>query len=124
MVLTGDRNTLKYYSTTSISGDIKTMGGCRSKSKITPGFSGYFGGSGRWGCPEICGLRLYCLLIIAWLLSYLIGPAVNYMTQRKVPTTLAVVIILIISAGYPLSVRHLFIYARISAFATAYPMVS
>ena len=38
-------------------------------------------------------------LIIAWLLSYLIGPVVNYMTQRKVPTTLAVAIILILLLG-------------------------
>jgi predicted PurR-regulated permease PerM len=59
-------------------------------------------------------------LIIAWLLSYLIGPAVNYMTQRKVPTTLAVVIILIILLGI-LYLSGTFLYARISAFATAYP---
>ena len=38
-------------------------------------------------------------LIIAWLFSFLIGPVVNYMTQRKVPTTLAVFIILILLLG-------------------------
>jgi predicted PurR-regulated permease PerM len=59
-------------------------------------------------------------LIIAWLLSYLIGPAVNYMTQRKVPTTLAVAIILILLLGV-LYLSGTFLYARISAFATAYP---
>ena len=59
-------------------------------------------------------------LIIAWLFSYLIGPAVNYMTQRKVPTTLAVAIILIILLGI-LYLSGTFLYARISAFATAYP---
>jgi len=59
-------------------------------------------------------------LIIAWLLSYLIGPVVNYMTQRKVPTTLAVVIILILLLGV-FYLSGTFLYARISAFATAYP---
>ena len=59
-------------------------------------------------------------LIIAWLLSYLIGPVVNYMTQRKVPTTLAVAIILILLLGV-LYLSGTFLYARISAFATAYP---
>ncbi len=59
-------------------------------------------------------------LIIAWLLSYLIGPIVNYMTQRKVPTTLAVAIILILLLGV-FYLSGTFLYARISAFATAYP---
>jgi predicted PurR-regulated permease PerM len=59
-------------------------------------------------------------LIIAWLVSYLIGPIVNYMTQRKVPTTLAVAIILILLLGV-LYLSGTFLYARISAFATAYP---
>jgi AI-2 transport protein TqsA len=59
-------------------------------------------------------------LIIAWLFSYLIGPAVNYMTQRKVPTTLAVVIILILLLGI-VYLSGTFLYARILAFAAAYP---
>ena len=59
-------------------------------------------------------------LIIAWLLSYLLGPVVNYMTQRKVPTTLAVAIILILLLGV-FYLSGTFLYARISAFATAYP---
>ena len=59
-------------------------------------------------------------LIIAWLFSYLIGPVVNYMTQRKVPTTLAVVLILVLLLGV-LYLSGTFLYARISAFAAAYP---
>jgi predicted PurR-regulated permease PerM len=59
-------------------------------------------------------------LIIAWLLSYLIGPAVNYMTQRKIPTTLAAFIILIFLLGI-FYLSGTFLYARISAFAAAYP---
>jgi AI-2 transport protein TqsA len=59
-------------------------------------------------------------LIIAWLLSYLIGPTVNYMTQRKIPITLAVFIILILLLGI-FYLSGMFLHARISAFAAAYP---
>jgi AI-2 transport protein TqsA len=59
-------------------------------------------------------------LIIAWLLSYLIGPAINFMTRRKIPTTLAVVIILIFLLGL-FYLAFTFLYARFSAFAAAYP---
>ncbi len=59
-------------------------------------------------------------LIIAWLFSFLIGPLVNYMTQRKIPTTLAVFIILIFLMGV-IYLAGTFLYARLSAFAAAYP---
>ena len=59
-------------------------------------------------------------LIIAWLLSYLIGPAINFMTQRKIPTTLAVLVILIILLG-TFYLSGTFLYSRFSAFVAAYP---
>jgi len=59
-------------------------------------------------------------LIIAWLLSYIIAPAVNFMTQRKIPTTLAVFVILILLLGI-FYLSFTFLYSRISAFAAAYP---
>ncbi|UCE54388.1 MAG: AI-2E family transporter [Desulfobacterales bacterium] len=59
-------------------------------------------------------------LIIAWLLSYLIGPAVNFMTQRKIPTTLAVFVILIILLGI-FYLSGTFLYSPFSAFVAAYP---
>lgn len=59
-------------------------------------------------------------LTIAWLLSYLIGPAINFMTSRKVPTTLAVAIILIILFGI-FYLSFIFLYSRVMAFAAAYP---
>jgi len=59
-------------------------------------------------------------LIIAWLFSFLIGPLVNYMTERKVPTTLAVFIVLIFLVGV-IYLSGTFLYSRISAFAAAYP---
>ncbi|MGD2186186.1 MAG: AI-2E family transporter [Desulfobacterales bacterium] len=59
-------------------------------------------------------------LIIAWLMSYLIGPAINFMTQRKIPTTLAVLIILILLLGV-FYLSFTFLFARFSAFVAAYP---
>ena len=59
-------------------------------------------------------------LIIAWLLSFLIAPVVNFMTARKVPTTLAVFIVLIVLLGI-IYLSGTFLYTRITAFAAAYP---
>ena len=59
-------------------------------------------------------------LVIAWLLSFLIGPAINFMTARKIPATLAVFIILIVLLGI-FYLSGTFLYARFSAFVAAYP---
>ena len=59
-------------------------------------------------------------LIIAWLLSFLIGPAINFMTARKIPTTLAAFIILILLLGI-FYLTFTFLYARFSVFVAAYP---
>ena len=59
-------------------------------------------------------------LIIAWLLSFLIGPTINFMTARKIPTTLAVLIILIVLLGI-FWLSGTFLYARFAAFVEAYP---
>ncbi|UCF93834.1 MAG: AI-2E family transporter [Desulfobacterales bacterium] len=59
-------------------------------------------------------------LIIAWLFSYLLGPVVNFMNRRRIPATLAVFLILILMLGV-FYLSGIFLYTRISAFATAYP---
>ncbi len=59
-------------------------------------------------------------LIIAWLFSFLVGPVVNFMTDRKVPATLAVFIVMIFLVGV-IYLSGTFLYSRISAFAAAYP---
>ena len=59
-------------------------------------------------------------LIIAWLFSFLLGPVVNFMTDRKVPATLAVFIVLIFLVGV-IYLSGTFLYTRISAFYEAYP---
>ena len=59
-------------------------------------------------------------LIVAWLVSFLIGPVVNFMTDRKVPATLAVFIVLIFLMGV-IYLSGTFLYTRLTAFAAAYP---
>jgi AI-2 transport protein TqsA len=59
-------------------------------------------------------------LIIAWLLSYILGPVVTAMTRRRIPTGLAVTIVLLLLLGI-CYLGGLFLLARIQAFAAAYP---
>lgn len=59
-------------------------------------------------------------LVIAWLLSYILGPVISFLTRRKFPAGLAVTITLVLLLGvcYLLT---MFLHARVSAFAAAYP---
>jgi len=59
-------------------------------------------------------------LIIAWLLSYILAPVINFLVRRKVPVPLAVslVLVLLLWGGY---LTAIFLHARISDFVAAYP---
>jgi predicted PurR-regulated permease PerM len=59
-------------------------------------------------------------LIIAWLLSYILGPVVTTLTRFKLPTSVAVtlVLILLVGAAY---LGATFVNARVSAFVAVYP---
>jgi len=59
-------------------------------------------------------------LIIAWLLSYILGPVVTFMTRRRIPTGLAVtvVLLLLMGGGY---LGGLFVIARIQMFWASFP---
>ncbi len=59
-------------------------------------------------------------LIIAWLLSYILGPVVTFMTRRRIPAGVAVtfVLLLLMVVGY---LAGLFVIARIQVFWTAFP---
>lgn len=59
-------------------------------------------------------------LIVAWLLSYILAPVINFLARRKVPVPLAVtlVLVLLLWAGY---LTAIFLHARIAAFVSAYP---
>lgn len=59
-------------------------------------------------------------LVIAWLLSYILGPVVSFMTQRRIPTALAVFLVLVLLVGV-VYVAAQFLHARIAAFAGEYP---
>lgn len=59
-------------------------------------------------------------LIIAWLLSYILGPVVTTMTRRRIPTGVAVTVVLILLLGF-CYLGALFLHARVMAFWDAYP---
>jgi len=60
-------------------------------------------------------------LIIAWLLSYILGPVVTAMTRRRIPTGLAVTVVLFLLMGI-CYLGGLFLFARFMAFWEAYPV--
>lgn len=59
-------------------------------------------------------------LVIAWLLSYIVGPVQLTLTRRHVPAGLATafIVVLLLAVCYLLI---LFFHARVTAFAAAYP---
>jgi len=59
-------------------------------------------------------------LIIAWLLSYLLAPVINFMARRHVPPGLSVflTLVLLLSVCY---LSGVFIYARAAGFVEEYP---
>lgn len=59
-------------------------------------------------------------LIIAWLLSYILGPVVTFMKKHRVPTGIAVTLVLLMLGGI-IYLGGVFIYARFMTFWKAYP---
>ena len=59
-------------------------------------------------------------LIIAWLLSFLLAPPVNFLSRHHVPSILAIVFVLVLLLGV-LYLAGVFILQRITAFVMAYP---
>lgn len=59
-------------------------------------------------------------LIIAWLLSYILGPVVTFLTRRRLPAGLAVALVLLILLGI-CYLGGLFLHSRVMAFVQAYP---
>ncbi len=59
-------------------------------------------------------------LIIAWLLSYLFGPIVRFLTRLKIPLFLTVVVVLALFFGIGV-LAVLFVNARVLTFASALP---
>ena len=59
-------------------------------------------------------------LVIAWLLSYILAPPVNFLARHRVPTAPAVAVVMILLFGF-FYLTGLFLYARGMAFVEAYP---
>ena len=59
-------------------------------------------------------------LVIAWFLSYILAPLVNFLARKRVPTgpSVAVVLVILLSFFY---LAGLFVYSRILAFSAEYP---
>ncbi len=58
-------------------------------------------------------------LVVAWFLSYLAGPVVQFMVRRKIPTSLAVLGVLVLMLG-ACFLAGVFLHGRISAIAGQY----
>lgn len=58
--------------------------------------------------------------VIAWLLSYLLSPTIDFLHKLKVPRPLAmfISIVLLFGIGY---LAFIFLYARLATFAAAFP---
>jgi predicted PurR-regulated permease PerM len=58
--------------------------------------------------------------VIAWLLSYLLSPTIEFLHRLKVPRPLAmfITIVLLFGVGY---LAFIFLYARLATFAAAFP---
>ncbi|MFA7257326.1 MAG: AI-2E family transporter [Kiritimatiellales bacterium] len=59
-------------------------------------------------------------LVIAWFLSYILAPLVNFLARHKVPTGPSVGVVLILLLGF-FYLTGLFVYSRAMAFADEYP---
>jgi predicted PurR-regulated permease PerM len=59
-------------------------------------------------------------LVIAWFLSYILAPLVNFLARHKVPTGPSVGVVMILLLGF-FYLTGLFVYSRAMAFADEYP---
>ncbi len=59
-------------------------------------------------------------LFIAWLLSYLLAPVINFMTHRRIPAGLSVLLTLALLLGV-CYLSGVFVYARATGFVEEYP---
>jgi predicted PurR-regulated permease PerM len=59
-------------------------------------------------------------LVIAWFLSYILAPPVNFLARHRVPTAPAVAVVMVLLFGF-FYLTGLFIFARAMAFVDEYP---
>lgn len=59
-------------------------------------------------------------LVIAWFLSYLLAPPVNFLARHRIPTAPAVAVVMVLLFGF-LYLTGLFLYSRVLTFVAEYP---
>jgi predicted PurR-regulated permease PerM len=59
-------------------------------------------------------------LAIAWLLTFVVGPAVNAMTQRKIPLPIAIAVVMLCLCGV-VFLGVFFLYGRVVTIVTEFP---
>ncbi len=59
-------------------------------------------------------------LVIAWLLTFIFGPAVNFMTHRKVPLPIAIAVVMIVLCGV-VFLGVFFLQGRVTTIVAAFP---
>jgi predicted PurR-regulated permease PerM len=59
-------------------------------------------------------------LAIAWLLTFVVGPAVNAMTQRKIPLPIAIAVVMLFLCGV-VFLGVFFLYGRVVTIVTEFP---
>jgi predicted PurR-regulated permease PerM len=59
-------------------------------------------------------------LVIAWFLSYILAPPVNFLARHRIPTAPAVAVVMVLLFGF-FYLTGLFVYSRAIAFANEYP---
>lgn len=59
-------------------------------------------------------------LVVAWLLTFIFGPVVNFMTSRKVPLPVTIMLIMILLCGIVFA-GAIFLHGRLENIVTEYP---
>jgi len=67
-----------------------------------------------------CTREIFLPLVIAWLLSYILGPVVTFMVKRGVPVGIAVLAVLLVVLG-GCFLGGVFLNGRMTEFVNAYP---
>ncbi len=59
-------------------------------------------------------------LVIAWLLTFIFGPAINFMTHRKIPLPIAILVVMLVLCGV-VFLGVFFLHGRVVTIAGAFP---
>ncbi len=72
------------------------------------------------GCVLKIAQAVILPLVIAWFLSYILAPPINFLSRHRVPTAPAVAVVMVLLFGF-FYLTGLFIYTRAMVFVEVYP---